>query len=66
MSMSKPALLLALALASACAHAAEAPAGAGADWASWHAADDVTNLASLQRGARNFMAYCVGCHSLKY
>jgi ubiquinol-cytochrome c reductase cytochrome c1 subunit len=26
----------------------------------------VANLASLQRGARNFMGYCVGCHSLKY
>ncbi len=24
------------------------------------------NLASLQRGARNFMGYCFGCHSLKY
>src|ERR1700683_3873356 len=66
MTMSKPALLLALLLASALARGAEAPAGAGADWASWHAADDVTNLASLQRGARNFMGYCLGCHSLKY
>ncbi len=26
----------------------------------------VANLPSLQRGARNFMAYCSGCHSLKY
>ena len=25
-----------------------------------------TNEASLQRGARNFMSYCSGCHSLKY
>jgi ubiquinol-cytochrome c reductase cytochrome c1 subunit len=24
------------------------------------------NLASLQRGARDFMNYCAGCHSLKY
>ncbi len=24
------------------------------------------NLASLQRGARDFMSYCSGCHSLKY
>jgi ubiquinol-cytochrome c reductase cytochrome c1 subunit len=24
------------------------------------------NLPSLQRGARNFMAYCSGCHSLKF
>jgi ubiquinol-cytochrome c reductase cytochrome c1 subunit len=27
---------------------------------------DVRNTASLQRGARNFMNYCSGCHSLKY
>jgi ubiquinol-cytochrome c reductase cytochrome c1 subunit len=27
---------------------------------------DVSNLASLQRGARNFVNYCLGCHSAKY
>jgi len=27
---------------------------------------DVANLASLQRGARNFANYCLGCHSAKY
>ena len=27
---------------------------------------DYGNTASLQRGARNYMAYCAGCHSLKY
>lgn len=27
---------------------------------------DVANLASLQRGARNFVNYCQGCHSAKY
>lgn len=27
---------------------------------------DTTNQASLQRGARLFMNYCSGCHSLKY
>lgn len=27
---------------------------------------DVDNLASLQRGARNFVNYCLGCHSAKY
>jgi len=27
---------------------------------------DVTNEASIQRGARNFMNYCAGCHGLKY
>lgn len=36
------------------------------DWAHWQADNEVTNIASLQRGARNFMGYCVGCHSLKY
>jgi ubiquinol-cytochrome c reductase cytochrome c1 subunit len=30
------------------------------------AGNEVANLASLQRGGRNFMAYCSGCHSLKY
>jgi ubiquinol-cytochrome c reductase cytochrome c1 subunit len=24
---------------------------------------DIHNLASLQRGARNFVNYCMGCHS---
>lgn len=30
------------------------------------AGNDVSNVASLQRGARNFMNYCSGCHSAKY
>jgi len=28
--------------------------------------NDVSNIASLQRGARNFVNYCLGCHSAKY
>ena len=28
--------------------------------------NEVANLPSLQRGARNFMNYCSGCHSIKY
>ena len=28
--------------------------------------NDVSNRASLQRGARNFVNYCLGCHSAKY
>ena len=36
------------------------------DWESWHAGNEVTNTDSLQRGARNFINYCAGCHSLKY
>jgi ubiquinol-cytochrome c reductase cytochrome c1 subunit len=63
----KPALLLAgLLLSGSACNAAQAGGGAGADWASWHADDDVSNTASLQRGARNFMGYCSGCHGLKY
>jgi ubiquinol-cytochrome c reductase cytochrome c1 subunit len=27
---------------------------------------DIHNLASLQRGARNFVNYCMGCHSAQY
>lgn len=28
--------------------------------------NDVSNIASLQRGVRNFVNYCQGCHSAKY
>ncbi len=31
-----------------------------------HANNDVSDTESLQRGARNFMNYCSGCHSAKY
>ena len=30
------------------------------------AGTDINNTESLQRGARNFINYCSGCHSLKY
>jgi len=30
------------------------------------AGNDVADVASLQRGARNFVNYCMGCHSVKY
>ncbi|MEC9375858.1 MAG: cytochrome c1 [Pseudomonadota bacterium] len=30
------------------------------------AENDVANIASLQRGARNFVNYCMACHSIKY
>lgn len=30
------------------------------------AGNDVSNLASLQRGARNFVNFCMGCHSAQY
>jgi ubiquinol-cytochrome c reductase cytochrome c1 subunit len=31
-----------------------------------HADNDISNTSSLQRGARNFVNYCMGCHSAKY
>jgi ubiquinol-cytochrome c reductase cytochrome c1 subunit len=31
-----------------------------------NADNEIANLPSLQRGARNFMAYCSGCHSLRF
>jgi len=45
---------------------AKEPAKAGADWQSWHANTNVTDMPSVQRGARNFVSYCLGCHGLKY
>lgn len=35
-------------------------------WQNWHADNAIADRASLQRGVRNFMNYCSGCHSLKY
>jgi ubiquinol-cytochrome c reductase cytochrome c1 subunit len=55
-----------VALGAAEKNPAEASAGYGSDWTTWRAHDDVSNMASLQRGARNFMSYCLGCHGLKY
>jgi ubiquinol-cytochrome c reductase cytochrome c1 subunit len=53
------------------ARAAEQPGTAeqaklGADWQEWHADNNVSDMPSLQRGARNYVSYCMGCHSLKY
>src|ERR1700689_3590213 len=31
-----------------------------------HSGADINDVESLQRGARNFMNYCSGCHSLTY
>lgn len=53
--------LIALALAFA-PFAAFANAGAGLE----PAQTNVANAASLQRGARMYMNYCSGCHSLEY
>jgi ubiquinol-cytochrome c reductase cytochrome c1 subunit len=55
-----PALALLLASLTAAAQAAEE------GFPLQEADTDVSSLASLQRGARNFVNYCLGCHSLKY
>ena len=47
------------------AGAVQANEGGHAGWQR-EAENEVANLASLQRGARKFMAYCSGCHSLKF
>jgi len=66
----KYALALALLMVSGAAFSAEEghgeATGYGHDWQQWQAANEVSNIASLQRGARNFMSYCQGCHALKY
>lgn len=49
------------------AFAAEGGHGAsGVQWQSWKAGNEVSNTPSLQRGATNFVNYCLACHSLKY
>jgi ubiquinol-cytochrome c reductase cytochrome c1 subunit len=53
-----------LVLVAALAPAAAFAAGGGAHLD--HANVDVSNKASLQRGAANFVNYCLGCHSAKY
>jgi ubiquinol-cytochrome c reductase cytochrome c1 subunit len=56
-------------LASGSLFAAEDEGAAGAtqtNWKAWHTDIDVANHGALQRGARNFVSYCLPCHSLKY
>jgi ubiquinol-cytochrome c reductase cytochrome c1 subunit len=53
-----------LALIGATLFATQGFAAGGADYE--HANIDPNNIASLQRGAANFMNYCSGCHSAKY
>ena len=60
------ALVLAHGAAAAQEAAANEPRKPGADWQSWHANTNVTDMPSVQRGARHFVSYCLGCHSLKY
>jgi len=46
--------------------AEKTPESESTDWQTWTAGTSVSNTASLQRGARNFVAYCIGCHSLRF
>src|SRR5688500_2523192 len=61
--MTKFKLLLPLALL---AGLAAMPAVAAETGALPHAGTDLGATASLQRGAKLYMNYCSGCHSLKY
>lgn len=61
--LSKAGLALALVLL---APATPAMAAGGGGPAGDPARVDVGNVASLQRGARNFMNYCSGCHSARF
>jgi ubiquinol-cytochrome c reductase cytochrome c1 subunit len=60
--MLKSWVLISIALLSAGAAVAEEEGGI----ALLPSGTDINNTESLQRGARNFMNYCSGCHSLKY
>ncbi|MGQ0384918.1 MAG: cytochrome c1 [Gammaproteobacteria bacterium] len=46
--------------------AAAAAQATTSGWPLAEAETDVGSLASLQRGARNFVNYCLGCHSAQY
>lgn len=46
--------------------AGEHGAAASVDWMAWKAGNVVKDSKSLQRGAANFVNYCLACHSLKY
>jgi ubiquinol-cytochrome c reductase cytochrome c1 subunit len=63
--MSKRLVLIALAFLGSGAAAGVASAQEGGPSLPASGAD-INNVESLQRGARNFMNYCSGCHSLKY
>lgn len=64
--MAKARLVVTLAAAAAAIFSAQAMAAGGGSQFNEPANNDVANEASLQRGARNFMNYCAGCHSAKF
>ncbi|MCK6371512.1 MAG: cytochrome c1 [Gammaproteobacteria bacterium] len=55
-----------LAVLVACLGIAGTAAAAGGGALHDRADVDVSNVASLQRGARNFVNFCLGCHSAQY
>jgi ubiquinol-cytochrome c reductase cytochrome c1 subunit len=57
---------LLIAITTACAALAMGPALAEGEGLPYAFDAKPDNLPSAQRGARNFMNYCSGCHSLKY
>ncbi|MGC1388433.1 MAG: cytochrome c1 [Steroidobacteraceae bacterium] len=64
--MIKRALLLTIAVLPALALTAVPVAAQEGETALLHAGTDIRDVQSLQRGARHFMSYCSGCHSLTY
>lgn len=64
MTLTKKSLFALVLSAGMLAGAAAMAAGGGVHLEDAHV--DVSNTASLQRGARNFVNYCAGCHSAKY
>ena len=62
--MIKSLILAGLGLLAAASTAGAAEEGGGI--ALLKADTDISNVESLQRGARNYMNYCSGCHSIKY
>ncbi len=59
-------VLAVFALGAPLVSAAESGAAEGVHWQNWKAGNKLSNTASLQRGAANFVNYCLNCHSLKY
>jgi ubiquinol-cytochrome c reductase cytochrome c1 subunit len=62
----RPVLALAGALVVAAGSLLAMPVMASEGVLTEHANNDLNNVASLQRGARNFVNYCMGCHSAQY
>jgi ubiquinol-cytochrome c reductase cytochrome c1 subunit len=64
--MAKARFVVTLVAVAAASFSMQAMAAGGGSQFNEPAGNDVGNEASLQRGARNYMNYCAGCHSAKY